>query len=123
MSGAPRRVLLADDSAELRAVIRSLLEREGIEVVAEAGDGAAVLDAAAHAHPDVVVLDAGMPGTPPAAVIAALGASERAPAVVVYSGLPVAELESLGVPVVPKGADPAALVRAVTGAGAGGADG
>lgn len=123
MSAVALRVLVADDSAELRAMIRSLLERGGITVAGEAADGAAVLDQAALLGPDVVVLDAAMPGPPTAVVIASLRGLEPAPAVVVYSGWPPAELAALGAPVVPKGADPAQLVEAVRRAGGGGADG
>jgi DNA-binding NarL/FixJ family response regulator len=57
------RVLLADDHALVRAGIRSLLERlDGIEVVAEAGDGHETLRLAGVHHPDVVLMDIGMPG-------------------------------------------------------------
>ncbi|HKC24417.1 MAG TPA: response regulator transcription factor [Thermoanaerobaculia bacterium] len=57
------RVLLADDHALVRAGIRSLLERlDGIEVVAEAGDGHETLRLASVHHPDVVLMDIGMPG-------------------------------------------------------------
>jgi DNA-binding NarL/FixJ family response regulator len=57
------RVLLADDHDLVRAGFRSLLERlEGIEVVAEAGDGREALDLIARHHPDVVLMDIKMPG-------------------------------------------------------------
>ncbi|PYY03180.1 MAG: DNA-binding response regulator, partial [Acidobacteria bacterium] len=35
----PIRVILADDHTVVRQGIRSLLEREGIRVIGEAGDG------------------------------------------------------------------------------------
>jgi DNA-binding NarL/FixJ family response regulator len=58
----PIHVLLADDHALVRAGIRSLLERlEGIEVVAEAGDGRETLRLAEVHRPDVVLMDIGMP--------------------------------------------------------------
>ena len=56
------RVLLADDQALLRDGFRSILDREeDIEVVAEAGDGAEALVAAARTAPDVVLMDIRMP--------------------------------------------------------------
>ena len=113
MSARAPRVLLVDDSADLREVVRSSLEHQGIEVVGEAADGDAAIACAVRSMPDVVVLDAGIPGAPAAAVIAQVSALEPAPRVVVYSGWPAAELADLGVKVVAKSADPAALVDAI----------
>ena len=57
------RVLLADDNARFRGVLRRLLERDpDIVVVAEAGDGAEALDLAEDMRPDVVLMDVSMPG-------------------------------------------------------------
>jgi DNA-binding NarL/FixJ family response regulator len=59
----PIRVFLADDHALVRAGIRGLLEDlDNIEVVGEAGDGQEAVRLAESLHPDVVVLDIGMPG-------------------------------------------------------------
>ena len=56
------RVLIADDHKLFRAGIRSLLERlDGIEVVAEAGDGREALRLVETQRPDVVLLDILMP--------------------------------------------------------------
>jgi two-component system response regulator NreC len=55
------QVVLADDHPTLRHGVRALLERHGVEVVAEASDGQAAADAARQLHPDVVVLDVLMP--------------------------------------------------------------
>ena len=63
MSGRRLRVLLADDHTLVRAGIRRILEGQpGLEVVAEADDGAAALDAMRTAAPDIAVLDLKMPG-------------------------------------------------------------
>jgi DNA-binding NarL/FixJ family response regulator len=57
------RVLLADDNARFREVLRRLLEREpDIVVVAEAGDGAEAVELADEVVPDVVLMDLSMPG-------------------------------------------------------------
>jgi DNA-binding NarL/FixJ family response regulator len=57
------RVLLADDQALVRAGFRALLDAEAdIDVVAEAADGLAALQAATQLRPDVVLMDIRMPG-------------------------------------------------------------
>jgi DNA-binding NarL/FixJ family response regulator len=57
------RILLADDHTLVRAGIRSLLESvEGVEVVAESGDGREALEMIAKHRPDIALLDIAMPG-------------------------------------------------------------
>ena len=60
MSGP--RIALADDQALVRAGLRALLERQGIHVVLEAGDGRALLEGLASTPVDVVLSDIRMPG-------------------------------------------------------------
>src|SRR5216117_4322658 len=55
------QVVLADDHPMLRHGVRALLERHGVEVVAEASDGRTAAAAARELHPDVAVLDIMMP--------------------------------------------------------------
>ena len=57
----PLRVILADDHPIVRAGLRSVLERGGIEVIAEAADGRALLRQVVAWEPDVVVMDVSMP--------------------------------------------------------------
>ena len=57
------RVLLVDDHAMLRAGLASVLGSDDeIEVVGEAGDGAAAVAEARRTRPDVVLMDIEMPG-------------------------------------------------------------
>jgi DNA-binding NarL/FixJ family response regulator len=57
------RVLLVDDQPLIRSGFRALLDAEDdIEVVAEAGDGAAGVALARQHRPDVVLVDVRMPG-------------------------------------------------------------
>ena len=62
MSGAPIRVALADDQALVRAGLRALLQGLGVQVVLEAEDGQALLDALPTQPVDVVLSDIRMPG-------------------------------------------------------------
>ena len=55
-----RRVLVVDDDAVIRRLIRVNFELEGFDV-AEVADGEACLDAVRAAPPDVVILDVAMP--------------------------------------------------------------
>src|SRR6201999_2984415 len=57
----PTTVLVVDDHPSFRATARLLLESEGYVVVGEAADGAAALRAAGELHPDLVLLDVGLP--------------------------------------------------------------
>ncbi|MFG2074268.1 response regulator transcription factor [Nonomuraea maritima] len=57
------RVLIADDHPTFRAGLRAVLDgRDGISVVAEAGDGEEAVAAAERHAPDVVLMDLSMPG-------------------------------------------------------------
>ena len=53
-------VLVADDNADTRRVVRWMLERWGYHVL-EAGDGRQALEVAAESRPDLVLMDLAMP--------------------------------------------------------------
>lgn len=55
------RILLADDHLIVRQGLKTLLEREGLDVVGEASDGHEAIRLATELRPDVAVLDLGMP--------------------------------------------------------------
>ena len=56
-------VLIADDQALMRAGLRTILESDaGTDVLGEAADGAAAVEAALRVRPDVVLMDIRMPG-------------------------------------------------------------
>ncbi len=63
MAGSRIRVLLVDDHAMVRRGMRDFLGlHDDLEVVGEANDGLAALEATAEFAPDVVVMDLMMPG-------------------------------------------------------------
>jgi len=53
--------LLADDHVLVRQSLKSLLEHEGIQVIAEASDGQVALQQAQSLQPDIAVMDISMP--------------------------------------------------------------
>lgn len=56
------RVLVADDSATARFLLRAILEAEGdIRVIAEAHDGAEAIEIVERDRPDLVIMDVHMP--------------------------------------------------------------
>ena len=55
------RILVADDAAFMRQMIRGIVEAEGHEVVAEASDGVEAVDQFKAHHPDLVTMDIVMP--------------------------------------------------------------
>lgn len=55
------RVLITDDAAFMRMVLKDILAKNGHEVVAEAGDGIEMLQKYDETMPDIVTLDITMP--------------------------------------------------------------
>jgi two-component system response regulator NreC len=55
------RVVLADDHVLVRQSLKSLLEREGFQIVAEASDGQTAVDHVQSLQPDIIVMDITMP--------------------------------------------------------------
>ena len=84
----PLRVLLADDHVIFRQGVRTLLERSGFEIVAEAGDGREAVQLAKDVKPDVAILDLAMPqlsGPDAAREIAQVSPQTRAIMLTMYS--------------------------------------
>ena len=57
----PVRVVIVDDTYDLRELLRLALTRGGMDVVGEAGDGLAGIEVVRLERPDVVLLDLSMP--------------------------------------------------------------
>jgi CheY-like chemotaxis protein len=80
------RVLLVDDSPELRDCIKGALERAGLTVVGEAADGLQALAQAAAQRPDVVLMDLRMPGMDGIVATRALRLQQPDTPVVLWTG-------------------------------------
>jgi DNA-binding NarL/FixJ family response regulator len=125
----PVRVVLADDAAEMRALLRWALMRDDDEVlvVGEAADGRDALVLAADLSPDVIVLDLQMPGPPPGELLGAMAEAAPGVPIVTFSGfepdLVAGERAGLVALHVPKTTDLALVRRSIidVARGAGGA--
>jgi DNA-binding NarL/FixJ family response regulator len=62
VAGDYLRVMLVDDHDLFRTGLRNLLEEQGVQIVAEASEGATALSLVRELAPDVVVMDLNMPG-------------------------------------------------------------
>ena len=80
------RVLIVDDDPLVRAGLRLMMRAApDIEVVGEAGDGAAAITHAADLRPDVILMDIRMPGTDGVTATAQLTAAPDPPRVIVLT--------------------------------------
>ena len=66
-----KRVVIAEDEALIRMDLAEMLQEEGYDVVAEAGDGETAVKLAQEYRPDLVILDVKMP------VLDGISAAER----------------------------------------------
>jgi len=76
------KILIADDDPQMLRALRITLTARGYDVTT-AADGTAALDAAIRTHPDIVVIDLGMPGLTGIEVIEALRGWTQIPVLVV----------------------------------------
>lgn len=86
MSLPRARLLIVDDSATLRSVLRALFTDEGYLVVAELASGARLLQAAAQLKPDVVCLDYNLPDSNGIELLKQLHAEHPSVSVVMITG-------------------------------------
>lgn len=113
------RVLLCDDYAPMRALLRSIIEeRAGLAVAGEAADGHEAIAEATRLQPDVILLDLAMPRKTGLEALQELGRIAPAAKVVIFSGFSIAsigrELIDLGaISYLQKGASPEAIIDAI----------
>jgi len=78
-------VLLADDHGIVRRGLRGLLEAEGLTIVGEAADGLEAVHLCEEQHPDLLILDIGMPKLSGIEVAARAQKMSRPPGVIILS--------------------------------------
>jgi CheY-like chemotaxis protein/anti-sigma regulatory factor (Ser/Thr protein kinase) len=84
----PVRVLLVDDAADIRRLVRTALRfHGGLTVVGEAASGAEAVELAAQLHPDIVVLDLGLPDIAGEEVLTRIRNDSPRTKVVIFSGI------------------------------------
>lgn len=87
--GRPLRVLIVDDTADIRELLGALFgRRSDVQVVAEARDGQEAIELAAALQPDIVVLDVAMPVLDGISALPYLVAAAPNARVVMLSALP-----------------------------------
>ncbi len=118
-SSRPFRVIVCDDTCQVRALIKTELSLEpDMIVVGEAANGAEAIDLARSEQPDVVLLDLGMPVM--GGLEALPGIKRVAPTarIIVFSSFDVAEMGEKAVAAgatryIQKSAPPQQIVAAV----------
>ena len=118
MTGRPLTVVVADDEADVRLLLRLQLDAiDGISVVGVAGDGAEVLEVCRELKPDAVVMDLLMPKVMGIQAIEQLQNELPGVGIVAYTATAGefvrAEMHRLGVTLLLKSGDIAQLVDAL----------
>jgi DNA-binding NarL/FixJ family response regulator len=97
------RIVLCDDVAELRRILREVLEENpGVEVVDEAGTGRECVRIVAERRPDVVLLDLSMPDMDGLEALPLIAQASPGTRIVVFSGFAADRMGGL---VLERGAD------------------
>jgi DNA-binding NarL/FixJ family response regulator len=116
----PAGVLICDDNDAIRRLLTTIVAGDpGLRVVGEAADGNEAIVEALALHPDVILLDLAMPRRSGLEALPELRRVAPEARIVVLSGFTSAnvaeEVVALGAAsYVEKGADPAAIVAAIT---------
>jgi len=114
----PLRVVVADDTADIRSLLRVILTRSGFDVVGEAANGREAVAVAMAERPDVVLMDLAMPVMDGLEAIPLIRKDAPTTKIVVLSGFQreqmEAEARAAGADAyVEKGTTPAELVSTV----------
>ena len=86
------RVLLADDEAHVRLLVRTLVTSLGYEVIGEAADGKRAVEMFDTLSPDLVLLDINMPVMDGLAALKAIRGKSETVAILMLTSLASAEV-------------------------------
>lgn len=90
-----RGVLIIDDNAAFRTTARSLLARDGLIILAEAGTGLGGVEQAKRHRPDLVLVDVQLPDIDGFEVAERLSRLDPAPEVILTSSLDAVDFGAL----------------------------
>ena len=82
-----KRVLIVDDAAFMRMMIKDILSKNGYEVVAEAGNGTEAVEMYKEHGPDLVTMDITMPEMDGIAALKEMRATEPNARVIMCSAM------------------------------------
>jgi CheY-like chemotaxis protein len=112
---ASLKILIADDEPDIRMLLTIALEAIPNTSVAEAANGPDAVVRAKQLQPDVIVLDAIMPGMSGPAAVPALREASPESTIVLFSAISSSQLEefgrALGIDVYPKTRIPDLIAR------------
>ena len=113
----PVRILIADDSEQVRSAVSFLIRGLGWQVCGAVGDGEAVVEKAIELKPDLLILDIAMPKRDGWSAGRKIRASLPNTAIVLYTLLPSSYIENqakqLGFQGVVEKTNPTALITAI----------
>ena len=89
------RLVIVDDHPSFRAAASALLASDGFEVIGQATDGHSAIAAAGSAHPDVLLVDVGLPDVDGFSVAAEITSWPEHPVVVLTSSREACDFGSL----------------------------
>lgn len=81
------RVLIIDDAAFMRKILRNILERNSFEIIGEVDNGNAALAKIKELEPDIISLDITMPGKDGLAILKDIQARNIAAKVIMVTAM------------------------------------
>jgi two-component system, OmpR family, KDP operon response regulator KdpE len=99
-NNAGLKILVVDDEKTIRRFLKATLTTNGFKVV-EASDGMEALDMSVHSHPDLIILDLGLPDMDGTEVIVKIRERSTVPIII----LSVREAETDKISALDAGAD------------------
>jgi two-component system, chemotaxis family, chemotaxis protein CheY len=87
MTAMANKILIVDDAAFMRMMIKDILTKNGFEVVGEAADGAQAVEKYKEVQPDLVTMDITMPEKDGIAALKDIKAMDPAAKIIMCSAM------------------------------------